>query len=388
MYAGTKDRTLLPMSLGVSYPEDLVVYEGEPDFADLLDDDLDLDLDDDEDLLFDEDDDLLDGESYLGGFVSWEDFGLDALDAVDAGFFDQYGRKGTSTASKVILAYLSLLTLGIVAIFAGPRARIRRNARQIERRVKRYCKLVREGKGKVRQKALLRRLERDVEQYSRALGDLEDRLNRRRKKDKATLFLAEAVKAAKRELRKLKRLVQKADQKLCQKVTKKKEEESDEEGSTNMVLYGAMDDDQILMDMVGISQDDLDFLEAFGADPEPSKQAARKEARQAAFQKTSTYFRNLLQQIQSKAERAKLKAAALESRAAEAARRSEVLALRSQEQGDLANRLARLESRSPQAPASPTAPKLSTGAMVGIGVGVAALAAGLTYMAVNHSRRG
>jgi hypothetical protein len=154
------------------------------------------------------------------------------------------------------------------------------------------------------------------------------------------------------------------------------------------VLYGSMDDDQILMDVVGISQDDLDFLEAFGADPEPSKQADRKEARKAAFQKTSTYFRDLLQQLQSKAERAKLKAAALERRAAEAARRSEVLALRSQEQGDLANRLERLESRSPQAPASPTAPKLSTGAMVGIGVGVAALAAGLTYMAVNHSRRG
>jgi hypothetical protein len=385
MYAGTKDRTLLPMSLGVSYPEDLVVYEGEPDFADLLDDDLDLDLDDDEDLLFDEDDDLLDGEPYLGGVVSWEDFGLDALDAVDAGFFDEYGRKGTSTAAKVNLVYFSILTAGIVAALAGPRARVRRNARQMERRIERYCKLVRKGKGKVRQKALLRRLGRDVEQYSKALGDLENRLNRRRKKDKATLLLAEAVKNAKRELKKLKRLVQKADQKLCQKVTKKK---SSDEGSTNMVLYGSMDDDQILMDVVGISQDDLDFLEAFGADPEPSKQAARKEARKAAFQKTSTYFRDLLQQLQSKAERAKLKAAALERRAAEAARRSEVLALRSQEQGDLANRLERLESRSPQAPASPTAPKLSTGAMVGIGVGVAALAAGLTYMAVNHSRRG
>lgn len=388
MYAGMKDMTLVPVSPNAPYPEYLTVYEGEPNFADLLDDDLDLDLDDDEDLLFDDDEEVM-------GFVSWEDFGLDEIDALDAGVFDDF----SGSADEIALTILSLPWAGLPAIFAGPRAVIRRNARQIERRVKRYCKLVREGKGSLKQKALLRRLARDLRQYDRAVRNLEDRLDRRREKNKATLLLAEKLKSARREFRKMEKLVAKADKKICKVVKKKKSKDSG--GSANLALYAGgyaadVDDDQVLMDMVGITQDDLDFLDAFGAGAGPSpeklaKKVARKDSRKAAFQKTSTFFRDntqaLLRQLQSKAERAKIKAAALERKAADAARRSEVLALRSQEQGDLANRLARLESRDPQAPASPMAPKLSTGAMVGIGLGVAALTAGLTY-AVVQSRRG
>jgi hypothetical protein len=74
-----------------------------------------------------------------------------------------------------------------------------------------------------------------------------------------------------------------------------------------------------------------------------------------------------------------MRADMLERRSAAALRQADELAVRSQEQEDVAARLARLEAQQMQAPASPTGPKLSTGQMVGVAVGVAAVAAAAAY---------
>lgn len=392
MYAGNKDLTLLrgpvvsaeeafamvpagrsgSRAVGADYPEDWTVYRGEDD-----------DLDDDEGLDLDGD---VDGSVAMGS-LSYDDFGLDELEAVDAGLFDDFG----GAADEVLLVALAIPTAGVGAYLAGPRATIRRNARQIEKRIEKLCAtFAKEKQGKdtvftdARQKALVRKLERDLEQYARALRNLDDRLDRRRKNDKATMLLATDVDKAKVELAKLTKMVKGAEKKICK--SKKKGDKGDK-GSKN--TGSQMREDLILMDVLGVTQDDIDFIEAFGGDDDlygedaPPAAEGAPPPRRRPIQKTRAFFTEKVQpaieKFRSKAERAKMRADMLERRSAAALRQADELAVRSQEQEDVAARLARLEAQQMQAPASPTGPKLSTGQMVGVAVGVAAVAAAATY---------
>jgi len=390
MYAGNKDLTLLrpvvsaeealamvpagrsgSLSVRPQYPEDWTVYRGEDD-----------DLNDGDD---EEDAGDADGSVSMGS-LSYEDFGLDELDAVDAGLFDDFG----GAADEVMLVVLGIPTMGLGAYLAGPRAALRRNARQIERRIEALCKTFskeKRGEGGVftdaRQKALIRRLERDLDQYDRALRNLDDRLDRRRKNDKATMLLASSVDKAKAELAKLTKLVKGAEKKICKKAKKGK----GDGGSKNMLNAKAREE-SILMDVLGVSQNDIDFIEAFGGDDlygedAPAPEGAATPGRPRPVQKARTFFTSKVQptieKFRSKAERAKMRAESLEQRSAAALRRADELAVRSQEESDVAERLAKLEAQQMQAPASPTAPKLSTGQMVGIAAGVAVTAAAAAY---------
>jgi len=366
LYAGIKDRSLLPLPLflGNRYPDDWTVYRGE-------------DLHGDVDALGQQNalirasiphpEDGIPSEEVLG--VSFEEFGIEDLDAVDLGLYDE---PEDEASYGVVL--LSALAVAGAVILAGPQARVRRNARQIERRVENYCELIRKDKGDVRQKVVLGLIQRDIAQYEEALSDLKKRLERRREKDKATILLASNVASAENEIKKLKKMVDKADQNIC---SAKSKGSSNRKGARmDRYEFGA-DEQDVLMDVLGMSQDDLDFLEAFGEDPPAAPPPPQKP-----FPKARTFFKEqlpeMIEKVRSQAERSKMRAARLERRAAEASRRAGQYAVKADEQRDTAARLYQIEQQPLQAPVTPGVEgrtQISTTTMVGIGA-VLVLAAG------------
>jgi len=386
LYAGIKDRSLLPLPLflGNRYPDDWTVYRGE-------------DLHGDVDVLGQQNalvrasvphpEDAIPGDEVLG--ISFDEFGIEELDAVDIGLYDDPENDDSYGA-----LLLSALVVGGAAILAGPQARVRRNALQIERRVEKYCDLIRNDNGKnvdkvsnARQKVILGLIQRDISQYEEALSDLKNKLDRRREKDKSTILLSSRVASAEKEIKKLKKMAEKADQNICSAKSK---------GSSNLkgarmdrYEFGA-DEQDVLLDVLGMTQDDLDFLDAFGEEPEAVAPPPQK-----SFPKARTFFKEqlpeMIEKVRSQAERTKMRAARLERRAAAASRRADQYSVKADEQRDTADRLYQIEQQPLQVRATPGVEgrtQMSTSTMVGIGAALVLTAGALGWYASRASRFG
>jgi len=164
--------------------------------------------------------------------------------------------------------------------------------------------------------------------------------------------------------------------------------------------------DAILMETLGVSQDDIDFVEQYGADEPAAEGEGEAEAKKRPFERTRTFFTekvpSMVDDFRDKAKRAERKAGRIAKRATAVRRLSEDMAVRSdatmalaskqldaqqaraareaEEQAALDAQRAELEAQR-SSPPSPGIVASATSAVQGlstpakIGIGVAALAA-------------
>ena len=147
----------------------------------------------------------------------------------------------------------------------------------------------------------------------------------------------------------------------------------------------ALTDDEMLMGFMGITQDDVDFIDSFGdARVIVYGQEATTPTK---IEKARTFFSEklpaIIQKFKSKAEVAKIRAAQLEKRAEAAAQRAESLSARASAQGDLAARMARVEAQ--QARRVTKTRQLSTGQIVALTTGAVALGGLGVYLYTQRS---
>lgn len=140
-----------------------------------------------------------------------------------------------------------------------------------------------------------------------------------------------------------------------------------------------MSNDEMLIGFMGITQDDVDFIDSFG---DASMIVYGQEAAEPTkVEQTKTFFSEklpaLIQKFKSKAEVAKIRAAQLEKRAEAAEQRAKALSARASSQGGYADQLARIEAQQSR--------QMSTGQIVALTAGAIALGGLGVYLYTQRS---